>query len=455
MYRIFKKFTVSLLILTLLCCSLSGCQTPKAPEPHATEPSTTAATEPPTEAPTEAPTEPAENLSISTSGGVVLVGTVNQDTEGWFLTPETVLDVVFSYFPDEPMSFHDVTRIYLFHPSEDGVDKSLYLGQTVTIEGTFTLYRDYFDRLYLLPYRIFSGKVAEQSYAAPELQPPDAPQDLYDPSIPLPEAMQTTLEDGHYVFNMYKLSQQTLSLMGNDFAEFFVDLVDAVVNYQPQCPCPDPNYAQLLSTITFYEFPLFNACTEPFQYHLQYDPEEGMIQLQYKYEEAQHRQLVERFQASANELLADVTPGDSQPNQAMAVYHALCTRMTYDYSALEDLQRKDPYYAYLDHTGVCVTFAIAYNQLLNQIGIHTELITGPQIDGVEHAWSLVTIDGKQYFCDPTYELNYLDGTAYRYFCTNYAERIKNGLAENSMFVGMYNSHPLDPAVVSETALQLA
>ena len=44
--------------------------------------------------------------------------------------------------------------------------------------------------------------------------------------------------------------------------------------------------------------------------------------------------------------------------------------MTYDYSAMEEIERKESYYAYLNNSGVCITFANVYNQLLTQVDRH-------------------------------------------------------------------------------------
>lgn len=451
----FKKLVSLLLATVMLCGIFSSCGDKEEAEDNtqpvsdtAEAPDTTGAEDTQTEQ-LEIDMEPLEKISVSTTGGVVMVGTVKQDAEGWYLVPEQPLDVEFCYFPEEPFDFTDVERIYLFPASEDGVDKAVYQGSLVTIEGTFTIYRDYFDRLYLLPYRIYAGKTVEKSCAAPELQPTEDKTVDYDPTLPLPEKMETVVENGHYVYNMYRLFPQTLEFMGNAFADFYIDLVDAVLNYETECPCPDEYYAQMLTTVMNFEFPVFDACIEPFEYHRHYDANAGVIHLEYKYDKAEHDALIERFQTAANGLLADAVPNASQRELAKSIYHSICTRMTYDYSALDDLQRKSTYYAYLENTGVCITFANVYNQLLWQVGIHADLATGDQSNGVSHAWSVANIDGKNYFFDPTFELNFLEGTAYCYFGMSYDERTQNNLGATGMFVGMYKGQDLDPTEIAE------
>ena len=156
--------------------------------------------------------------------------------------------------------------------------------------------------------------------------------------------------------------------------------------------------------------------------------------------------------AAANAFLATTSPEQSETELAKNIYHELCIRVTYDYSALTEFQRKNAYYAYMEHSGVCVTFANVYNQLLTQVGI---LATTAQCDYTEtmgHLWSLITIDGKQYFCDPTFELNYDGGAGYRYFGQTYAQRTVNGFGASGITAGRYYPYYVDESQLSPVPL---
>ena len=178
MYK--KKYVAVLVLLALLCSCLCGCQKAVVSDPTVTtvgtEPvqtvSTTEAenTDPtettaqPTEAesvdPTEEVTEPEETVpvvqvvtpvDIDTVGGAVIVGVIGHDEQGWYLQPEQPLNVTYEYFLDNPSVFPQLTRIAMFDPKVDGIEKALYIGQTVTVEGTFRFYRDDFETLYFAP----------------------------------------------------------------------------------------------------------------------------------------------------------------------------------------------------------------------------------------------------------------------------------------------------------------
>ena len=391
-------------------------------------------------------------VDIETDGGVVLVGKIVFDEDEWCFQPEQPLDITFEYIIDNPSVFTEQTEIKMFDPKTDGVEKAVYIGQTVTAEGTFSFYRDDFETLYFLPYTITIGKNAAGSYSAPGLMPPDEPENLYDPSVPLPKYMDAMIVDGEYYYNAFMLSEETLEFMGNGFADFYVGFVDAFLNYQTELPCPDKRYAEMLSTVIFDEFPLYNACAEPFEFFKHYDAEKGTVSIEYKYGKEKFDAVKEEFFVAANKLLTAAKPGQTDEEKARNIYHAIATTMTYDSGALEELERKENYYAYLNNSGVCITFANVYNQLLTRVGIRTTLAHCDNENTVGHTWSVITLDGKQYFCDPTYELSYDGGSGYRFFGMNYAERIADGTGATGIRYGWYYIYPLDPEMISPESL---
>lgn len=397
--------------------------------------------------------DPPVPVDIETTGGVVIVGRIGFDQSGWHIVPEQPLNVTYSYFLDQPSVFPGQTRISMFDPKEDGVDKTAYLGQLVTVYGEFRFVRNDFETLYLSPYTIVKGKLAERSYGDPSLKAPEGPVDLYDRSIPLPKYLEPMVIDGSYIFNAFMLSEETLQLMGNDFASFYCDFVDAFLCYRSEVPCPEKRFAEMLSTVIYYDFPLFHACAEPFEFFKDYDPETNTIQLRYRYSKTEHDQLLTRFLKAADELLATATPDMSDVEKARAIYHELCTRMVYDDSALEDFDRKDSSFAYLHNSGVCITFANVYNQLLTQVGIKTTLAICDYTATMGHVWSVVTLDGKDYFCDPTFELSYDNGSGYRFFGMSYADRTKDGLGKDGIRAGRYYTVAVSPEMIAEQSLQ--
>ena len=389
-------------------------------------------------------------VDIETLGGVVIVGEIGFDEAGWHIIPEQPLNITYTYFYEKPSVFPGQTSIRLIDPKVDGMDKSVYLGQTVTVHGEFRFVRNDFETLYLLPYTITVGKTVEESYGDSTLKAPEGPCDLYDPSTPLPKYLEPSILQGKYIYNAFMLSEETIRFMGNDFTSFYCDFVDAFLSYRSEVPCPDERYAEMLGSVIYYDFPLFDACAEPFEFIKHYDGETDTIRIEYRYGEAEHRQLLDEFLEAADELLSGVTPDMSDVERAKAIYHALCTRMTYDDSALVDFERKNSYYAYLNNSGVCVTFANVYNQLLTQVGIKSTLASCDYSATMGHVWSVVNMAGKDYFCDPTFELSYDKGSGYKFFGMNYADRTKDGLGKDGIRAGKYCfSYTVLPEMIAE------
>lgn len=47
------------------------------------------------------------------------------------------------------------------------------------------------------------------------------------------------------------------------------------------------------------------------------------------------------------------------------------------------------------------------------------------------------VDGQYYFFDPTFELNYKDGSAYVYYGMTLEERLESGAIEDLIWLGRY------------------
>lgn len=404
--------------------------------------------EPVPEAPVKAP------IDIETIGGAVIVGKIGFDDAGWHIVPEQPLNISYQYFYEKPSVFPAQTVIRLIDPRDDGIDKAAYLGQTVTVHGTFRFVRNDFETLYLAPYTITVGKIVEESYGDPGLKAPEGPVDLYDRSRPLPKYLDPMILDGRYIYNAFMLSEETVRFLGNDFTVFYCDFVDALLNYRDTVPCPERVYAEMLGSVIYYDCPLFDACAEPFEFFKHYDAETNTVRIVYQYGEEDHKKLLAQFLAAGDALLAEVTPGMSDTEKAKTIYHALCTRMVYDESALSELERKNSYYAYLHNSGVCITFANVYNQLLTQVGVRATLATCDYSATMGHVWSLVTLEGKDYFCDPTFELSRDKGSGYAYFAMSYADRTKDGLGKDGIRAGKYNfTYTVLPEMLAEQSLK--
>ena len=400
-------------------------------------------------------TVPAETLVLETPAGVVLVGKIKKDKDGWYFEPEQPLTVKLTCYLDRTLSYESLKRIDMFENSDDGTNKELYRDDTVTITGMLQNYRN-IDNLYLYPCKIERGKTVKTGYAMPELEYPAEEPASYDPSVPLPDEMQPISKNGYYEYNPYILTVNTLENMGNDFTVFYKGFVDAWLSYETSCPCTDKNFAEMFSSVMFYEFPLFSADGE-FDLQNGYDEQTQTLTWSYKSKnKAEHDKLISDFTAAANSFLKKVKSSDSEQLRAEAVYHAFCTSMTYDYEIMASRERIDAYYAYTLKRGICVTFACAMSQLFAQVGVKSTVVSGDTANGGGHVWNLVTIGGKNYFCDSTYELSVDSGKTFAYFGMTMKDRLNDGsgFSEKNIVIGALNIKTASEVTLSEQSLQI-
>lgn len=432
-----KKHFCSILSVFLAALLLAGCSAKPAPAP---------------DEPEKEPDAPKQTLQIETPAGAALVGVIKLDDDGWYFEPEHPLAIRLTESEERILDFEAGTRIGVHN---DMMDLTQYRGETVTIFGMLQDYRGA-GLLYVYPCSIDHGKTVAQSMAVPELDYPEVGGNpgTYDPSIPLPTKMQPTVENGRYVYNRYILSQNTLEYMGNDFAEFYMDFVDAWYGYKTSCPCPEKFYAEMLFNVMYYEFPLFTADGELDMLNC-YDAATGTVHWSYtSKDKAAHEKLIREFETEMNGFLSAADPADSAQQKLQDIYHGFCPKMTYDYDALESFVNTQPYFAYSRHRGVCVTFAGALSQIFNQAGVECTVAVG-STETIGHAWNMVTIDGKNYFCDATYELSFKNGTAYAYYGMTEAQRMADGsILPGTIRVGGMNSKALEQGDISETGLQI-
>jgi len=113
-------------------------------------------------------------------------------------------------------------------------------------------------------------------------------------------------------------------------------------------------------------------------------------------DEADETTIAGKTAALAKQCLAEV--GSSEYARALWMHDWLIYNANYDYTYTY-------YYAdgvLLHGTGVCNSYAHAYQMLLKAVGMNCLLITGT-VRGVDHAWNLVSIDGQWYHVDCTWD----------------------------------------------------
>lgn len=382
------------------------------------------------------------SLDIKTPSGAVLIGSIKRDSEGWYFMPIQPLNITLTYYVEHEEKFENIIKLRMLDDEEDNFQKSVYNNEIVTVYGEILNPRS-LGVLYLYPYNIKSGKQVETSYAEPSITAPSNDFGKMDESL-LPSKMNSKIINGEYKYNFYMVSKETLYRFDNDFINFYLEFVDAFLNYKTSIKCPNKNYADYIFSILDYQFPVFYA-DGIYDFSKVYDKDSKTINWSYSSNsKTEHDKLISNFEKEANKFLNGVTENLSDSKKAQIIYHNLSKTISYNYNSLNDFKNTESYYVYVNHSGICHSFAYTYNQLLTQVGIESTIAIG-QAKGasIGHAWSVIKIDGTYYFADPTYEIFYKNGAFYKYFGMGIKEREStNEYYEDNIVIGMYDSKPM-------------
>ena len=128
----------------------------------------------------------------------------------------------------------------------------------------------------------------------------------------------------------------------------------------------------------------------------QYTPKELAEKLE---KEAEEQAVVDAAIASC------VTDGMSDYEIAKALHDYLALNNEYDMRYYSGGMPRISYTAYgalVNRTSVCAGYALAYERLMDQVGIPCEYVTGMTTSG-SHAWNIIQIDGEWYHVDVTWD----------------------------------------------------
>jgi len=172
--------------------------------------------------------------------------------------------------------------------------------------------------------------------------------------------------------------------------------------------------------------PLFGAFTD-FNEVSSYESKTGKVSWNFYVEKDTFDNEIQTFSNVVEDYLNEINSADNEAMRAMLLYYAVIDDLNYDYDLIGDNYEKlsekeanmksSPYYVLAKKSGICTNIAQAYMFLCTQAEIEcgTVLHRG---GGAMHMWNVVRIDGKYYYCDPTWDAN----TSLKYFGITAADR---------------------------------
>ncbi|MDE6432974.1 MAG: hypothetical protein K2L07_01950 [Lachnospiraceae bacterium] len=116
------------------------------------------------------------------------------------------------------------------------------------------------------------------------------------------------------------------------------------------------------------------------------------------------KELIEKVNFVAGELEEE---GMSDVNKVLIINSYLCDNVAYDMTAAEQSEEgiftdsMTPYGVLINHKGVCLGYAGAFQLLAKEMGLDSIVVTGTLNGNEKHAWNKVKIDGKWCVVDVT------------------------------------------------------
>lgn len=124
----------------------------------------------------------------------------------------------------------------------------------------------------------------------------------------------------------------------------------------------------------------------------------------YHYEAPVVQQMKATYETAAAKALAGIQPDMTNAEKALTIHDFLVLNAKYDYENylagnIPHLSNK-AYGVLVNGTGVCNSYALAYQDLLTRLGITVIKVTS---SAMNHAWNMVYLDGSWYHVDVTWD----------------------------------------------------
>ncbi len=146
----------------------------------------------------------------------------------------------------------------------------------------------------------------------------------------------------------------------------------------------------------------------------------------------------EQLEAEADACIGQIAADASQYQKIKFVYEYLINTVEYDLSSPDSQNIQS---ALLYKRSVCAGYSKAFQYILNRMGLFCTYITGTIVDGGDHGWNMVRIDGNYYYVDVTWGdpvfANQMENTEdgvinYNYLCCTEYDLFKTHMPGDSV-----------------------
>ncbi len=252
-----------------------------------------------------------------------------------------------------------------------------------------------------------------------------------------------TTEDprGHYEFKPIVMSSIFKDIMGEDMYWAYCNYVNAVRNKEDSFEVKsEKDYDWMIGQFPTQFYPIYGVYTES-NYAGAF--KDGRATFQYKIDKEELAAKEKEFEKTVMNIVNENIRDDySDFEKVLALYLYFAKTYSYDYDALnmdpiEKDKKLSSYRFFFDKKGICFECAGAFNYLLLQAGVDVTSGGGYSYSGKDgHAWSYVTINGKNYHVDPTYVMGQPGNLTYL-MMTDSKREIEGDYKKNEMSIACH------------------
>lgn len=251
--------------------------------------------------------------------------------------------------------------------------------------------------------------------------------------------VETTEDRGHFEFKPIVMSSIFRDIMGEDMVQAYCNYVHAVMAREDSFEVKsEHDYDWMIGQFPSQFHPLYRKYTES-NYGGAF--KDGRGTFSYKIPKDELTAKEEEFEELVTGILNENLRDDySDLEKVLALYIYFSENYSYDYDALEldplESDKKLSSYRFLfEKKGICFECAGAFEYLLLQAGVDCTCGGGTSHTNNEgHAWSYVTINGKNYHVDPTYAMSEPDSLSY-FMMTDSQREISGSFVKEEMSIG--------------------
>ena len=230
------------------------------------------------------------------------------------------------------------------------------------------------------------------------------------------EQTETTLINDNYEVDYLKISPMIEDNVGKDVTDAALSVIRAFLNYETSAEIViSSDKSRFLNDMGYVidcTCPLFSAFTD-YNEMTSYNEENGRVTWDFFVSRDEFQKAVSDFTQTAEEYLSVIDKNDSEAMKAILLYYTMICDASYDYEILGDAYetmdkarynlRESSYNVLVNKSGICTNLTQALMFLYTQADLTSGTVLHHGGSG-SHMWSVVKIDGKYYYCDPTWDV---------------------------------------------------